>query len=416
MKSHLTNRNDRSGFTLVELLVSISIFVILLTIAIGAIDLSSGNRGLSSGANQLQSAIEGARSRAAKLQRNVGLRFILNDRIDNTATSNEVANTSYIEYVAALEPTLCSVEVFDDDIADPSNPYRVELGFPLNDAQVLGQLISSGAFTRSAKIQLYLPDANNPTIVDTDLGTYSFTPTSTPSSTMYINPPLKVNDTLVGVPNAPAPNNVLRLFARITFDGLLPLPNESPIQLAKDVVIDWKSSKPPREWEKLITINTAWQPLTPYEKGASIYENNRYFICLDRGISGTSANEPNWAAVAENGSVADATVRWRAFQQPSFELVFNPRGNIQGSIVSNGIIHFVLASKDDVLKGRNLFGDGGATGQTDNELNFEREHRILTIFTQTGFTSISPANLVDANNDNSADDPYRYALEGVEVK
>jgi len=414
------SHHSRDGFTLVELLVSISIFVILLTIAVGAIDLSSGNRGLSSGANQLQSAIEGARSRAAKLQRNVGLRFVLNDRVNNSETSTEVANTSYIEYVATPEPIVTQITITDSTPGNLyDNNYTVALGMPFTFTGVLAEMVDKGIFTRGVSIQLYEADPNNPLMVKTDLGTYRFTEGSDPIANSFaIAPPIKAYDTVIPVGSLPTP-----LFGKISFDSLVPLPNEQPIQLSKDVVIDWKSSKTPREWS-MIKNNAAWVANRRYNVGDWIYEDDRYFKCVDFGTSGATAGvEPAWAGVTNYRVVKDNTVYWQAFPQPAFDLVFNPRGDIAGSLASNGVIHFVLASKDDVLQGRSFFG-GTTDTDADGLLNFEKEHRILTIFTQTGYTSISPPFLQDLVNnttkvapaDGNTDDPYRYALEGVEAK
>ncbi len=87
---------ERRGFTLVELLVVISIFVVLTVMTIGAINLSSTSARVRGAARQVQSKVEGARDRAIYNSREnpgnprpVGIRLLVNDSITEDSPSGQ---------------------------------------------------------------------------------------------------------------------------------------------------------------------------------------------------------------------------------------------------------------------------------------------------------------------------------------
>jgi prepilin-type N-terminal cleavage/methylation domain-containing protein len=67
----------RSGFTLIEMLVSISILVILSVIAISAFRGSDKDK-ITAGARQVQAVFNGAKSRAARAGEPRGVRLLIN--------------------------------------------------------------------------------------------------------------------------------------------------------------------------------------------------------------------------------------------------------------------------------------------------------------------------------------------------
>ena len=103
MTRRLARRDGRPGFTLIELLVAIGIFLTLSAIVIGSFDAVNGGAGdrVPEAARALTAALEGAKQRAAKLGRPVGLRAIIED----TPAALNGHLVREFEYVAEPDPT-----------------------------------------------------------------------------------------------------------------------------------------------------------------------------------------------------------------------------------------------------------------------------------------------------------------------
>lgn len=78
----------RPGFTLVELIVALSIFLILSTMTIMMVNVSTNSERISSSARQVQSYVLGARDRAIHAGEPRGVRFVLDP--DNSRTINSM--------------------------------------------------------------------------------------------------------------------------------------------------------------------------------------------------------------------------------------------------------------------------------------------------------------------------------------
>jgi len=77
------NPGSRSAFTLVEMLVVITIMLVMMGVTVAVINVSVEGERIRSGASQVQSYLAGARDRAAFAGRPCGVRFIL-DELDPT--------------------------------------------------------------------------------------------------------------------------------------------------------------------------------------------------------------------------------------------------------------------------------------------------------------------------------------------
>lgn len=104
----------RSGFTLVELMVSISIIVILAVITVATLNQYGKTERFPESARSVASYIEGARDRAIFARKPVGVRLILDENGPRNAANNPITATS-IMYVEALENITTNVCVGEDD-------------------------------------------------------------------------------------------------------------------------------------------------------------------------------------------------------------------------------------------------------------------------------------------------------------
>ena len=108
-------RRRIAGFTLIELLIAVTIFIILTTLAVSAFNLNVGSERVSAASRQVQAMLEGARARAFKLQKPVGVRFQLDPNYpseltgmtyistidDGAGSSYETGRLRFIDYVDA---------------------------------------------------------------------------------------------------------------------------------------------------------------------------------------------------------------------------------------------------------------------------------------------------------------------------
>lgn len=123
---------QRTGFTLVELLVVVSILLILTIMTIGTINLSVTSERVRSGARQVQSLIEGSRDRAIYAREARGIRILVNETIledhdgDGGATTPEIATTAativYIGSPGAYESEPDSQDIDNDGDRDEAFP------------------------------------------------------------------------------------------------------------------------------------------------------------------------------------------------------------------------------------------------------------------------------------------------------
>ena len=113
----------RSGFTMIELLVSVSIIVILAGLTIAVVSNTMNSDRIRSSARGVQSALAGARDRALRAGRNHdpadpnplrGLRFIVND----PPIATGINTVSSMVYVRSLPPWTEGVPQVFYDVTD----------------------------------------------------------------------------------------------------------------------------------------------------------------------------------------------------------------------------------------------------------------------------------------------------------
>lgn len=110
----------RRGFTLVEMLIAITIFAILATIAIGSFSELGGDR-VPAAARQLRGMIAGAQSRAVKDRAARGLRLLLDT---NLSTGTDTIYLTSLVYVGANTDVVGKLRDNGDIPATPFHPQR----------------------------------------------------------------------------------------------------------------------------------------------------------------------------------------------------------------------------------------------------------------------------------------------------
>ncbi len=346
-----------SGFTLLELLIAVSILLILLAITATAIRVNNNADRVRGGARTLQSYLLGAKDRAIYAKAPRGVRFLRDGTNLRTVTS-----MVYIEPTPSA-PYSVTVVPFNTSLTwnSSTNPMRrVRLSSNFNAAdQVDWQtLVDSGLLQYGLRVRM--PSDNR--------GTWyviqSIDTTSNPGK------PELVLTTEIRNPNSTG---------QVSDTALIELPpsvvqNSEPVQLPRGVVID----------------------LDRCSSNASVVAGGRL--------------PASWRIGPPVGSAS--------FSYTSqLDLMFSPRGGVTGLAASSGIIHFYLT--DQAAADLTLDASYGvnATGTLNPPIP---DKFAVSVFTRTGNIVVSPVNTVDnfinatgaSGSDNIADDPFYYSERG----
>ncbi len=423
-------RKQRAAFTLVELLVAITIFVILTVLTLGAFNLNVGSERVRSASRQIQAMLEGAKTRAYKFQKPVGVRFILDENYPGEITgmmyvsgqSNPAGGsyeTGYLRYVD-----------LDGDLSNGTTIEGIQyVDVSGNTGISWSELNSRGQIHPGVKIRIPAKTGKWYTI----------------SSNNFLNPNstvMRLTEGLLDVPywglaNANFSGSSSKSVPyELDLSGVMgPMSGEDPVALPAGVIVDLKSSKVPSNWNVGRWIAGRTYPPQAWVIGVTS-GGLRAFQTSGGGVSGS--NEPAWPVVVGN-TVNDGSIVWRCYEVPRFDIVFTPQGTVMGAIVAEGLLHLTLAETRDT---RAIFENDPTTspaGQTTigvpvwdlrdhNADGKSPEHigsfRVITVFPASGSVNVSPVDQTDAINNNTgaptpdgfADSIFRYAIEGSTAK
>lgn len=328
-------RHRRDGFTLVELLVAITIFVILATLAIGAYQGNQSDRVGASSAT-FKNALEGARSRAIAAGEPRGLRLLV-DRNDGRICTS----VTYIGSNGFLEGTL--------DVT-PSGFSDFRFGLTNDTSGEWGPLRASGGrelIGVGNRIEIPARSGNWYTVVRA--------PANDSDNTMLVRgawPFSRTQDVTYRLELAPTV-----------------LPGADPIVLTPQTCIDLDGS----------IIPDSWRPSSG---------------------SGTSAD------------------------YGQMDILFSPRGVVHGALQTEGVLHFRVAYVSDVVLEKGLSGRPVNSGDAAVvPADPEKDHKAVTLFTQTGQTLISLINVGSGDTDGTFNNEtvgsasaYFFATSGKEAK
>ncbi len=383
---------SRAGFSLVELLVSITIFIILATLSLSAFRDSKHDK-VAAGSRQIMAFLGGARSRAGKTNEPRGIR-LLQDRQDYTLITS-------LQYVgqSQLYDGYARVQI--------NSAGNVQLKTTL--ANEWRDLRNEGLLKPGSQIYLrtFNPTDINPMAANSTGGRWYTIATqgflaSAPydkmqivglvdgaqwGSGVYQSYPYPIAaDTAAaeaGFSNTRAIPYLLRLAPQ-------ELPETEAVKLPSGMVVDLNSSRIPPSWQAFEDWN------------------------LNGILDGTEdTNGPSTRNGYGNGILDDV----------KFDIPVSPSGTVTGPLNGSGPIYLYLCHRDDVDRTRALPGytAGLIPGDFENGSvapygpdHPSSERTIVCIIPQTGLVYKALVNGVDANNDGWADDPYSLARAGRE--
>lgn len=375
---------SRAGFSLVELLVSITIFIILATLALSAFRDSKHDK-VAAGARQIYASLGGARSRASKTNEPRGVR-LLQDRQDYSLITS-------IQYVGQSQ-------LYDGNLRVQINSTGVvQLKTAVNNEW--RDLRNEGLLKPGSQIYIrtFNPWDTNPATANSTGGRWYTiaTPGFDPANNKM---------RIVGLVDGAQWNSVVGAHqfyplaavdaAEPGFTNTIPipyllrlspqeLPETEAIKLPSGMVVDLNSSRIPTSW--------------------GTFEDRNLNGVLDTAAPTEDLN---------GNSILDDV---------KFDIPVSPNGTVTGAITGNGPIYLYLCHRDDVDRLRALSGyaAGLIPGDFENGIaapygpDFpSSERKIVCIIPQTGLVYIAAVNGVDANNDGWADDPFSLARAGRE--
>lgn len=395
----------RSGYTLIEILVVISIVLILFSMTLVTVRLTREGDRVSGAAAQIQSFLAGARDRAIYERSPRGVRFFLNT--DNPRT---VTSMAYIDPSAIWDEGIVQLRRWDPDLDGRTNGGNPDINQDgvADDPTDVWMLVGEGTAWWELKRRGLLFDGMRVRIPAGPGG--SWYPVNTQLLDLT-NPPPNYQVLVLGIPYrdpGTTEDSNSQAFRGVGFTDyeleLAPkiLPVE-PSVLPDGVVIDLDGSR----------IPNAWRP--------SYYDSN------GNAQGGTG-----------NGMYSQFV-----------DLVYSPRGTLTGAASTGGVIHLYVCDREEstllkeqflaeldpdlptalnqfnaLLQGSTFIpadsiasGVSWAGSLTVDGTPFDvKDRRVVTISAQTGNASIHNVLATDGNGNGFADDPYFFAETGEAAK
>ena len=425
-------RPRRSAFTLVELLIVITIMLLLMTMTVYSVNFARDSDRASSSASKIQSYLAGARDRAIYTRSPKGVRFFLDSEDDPNAGTGQRRTVSAMYYIdpghlwtdGAIE-----LQRWDGPAPPSTTPGADDFDGFTNFSASNPDINGDGSLDNPAMIWMVAGLKDNKwwelkrrgLLVD---GVRMRIPAG-PNGTWY-----SVDTRFINLNAAPTATQYLVL--QIPYAD----PGDTDIRIAKAF-----EAGGPETYELELPAS-----ILPNEPGLLV---DGIVIDLDG-----SQLPLAWRPSAQNG----------ANYSQFMDIVFSPRGTVIGAAGSTGLIHLYVCDKVDatVLKEQfitNLPGasavaklirlengivtKGGALVPMDEvnvvdapwaaplagigEPYLPKDRRVVTLFTQTGAISVNQIYTVDNldqwdrdNDGNSsepdgiADDPFLFAETGQE--
>lgn len=350
----------RSGFTLVELMVAMAIFLILSALAVSAFRGNDADR-ITAGAATIRNALEGARSRAIKSQRPTALRLIT-DPLDGRLVTSVVyvqapelfSGTCRVEY----NPSLSAWTIIDQNGAWSTlisrglmaSTNRVEIPENSGNWFHLGAAVSTNTWTFTGQYQPCLWFTRSPTDPPAMVSTWM--PANYDATDKSTGSTLGVSSAIASQP----------MSYRMELSPTV-LAGAEPIAMPRNVVVDLDGSNVP----------SAWRPSTT-------------------GLTDQYAT--------------------------NMDILFDPNGTCQQM---STVIHLRVTSLEDALAEKSL-GSRPLTSSATNgvlSVNPVRGQRLVSVFPMTGNVIAADVDQSTSGtnsgfNSNLASQPFSLAVQGKE--
>ncbi|MEQ8854523.1 prepilin-type N-terminal cleavage/methylation domain-containing protein [Gimesia sp.] len=360
----------RTGFTLVELLVVISILAILAVMTVSSINLALSSDVTRSASRQVQSYLAGARDRAIYAKEPRGVRFLVDPNNPAMVTSMVYIAPSpdWSQGVIRLE----RIDTIGDGTPDTILHVRGD-GTDWNFLYNRGQLVDGARIKipGDASGSWYTINLNQSPVTG---GTEILRLT-----TAYRDPGTSDTSEVVAFAPGSGPSTYLLELPPVVLSG------EEPTLLPNNTCIDLDRSYLPASWR--IT-----------------------------GVSGGDDGQPGKAGVNDDGSGGtddNGEYLWPGsddirLYSSQLDLMFSPRGSVSGSEAGGGKIHFVI---DTIENARSTwlsttgYSEGDRVllparyitpGTLDWDMNFKPYDRMYTAVSSTGTSGSNPSIFMGA--------------------
>jgi prepilin-type N-terminal cleavage/methylation domain-containing protein len=372
----------RRGFTLVELLIVVSVLLILAVMVASAINVTISGDKVRAGARQVQSYLAGARDRAIYAREPRGVRFLLDPTNNRTVSSMVFIGPTDPWSQGAIQ--IERLDADNDGIADSTAPFVVR-GFD-NDPGGDYRANSPTDWYNLFQQGMIINGSTRIKIPNDDTGQwYTFT-----TELLFQNNPRLHLTTAYQGPGQPNPTaGALPAFAQnsgpVTYLMELPptvLPNQEVVLLPKGSVVHLdRCSNNFEQVDNVTPASGRGNKLPDYWK--------------------------NFPSTSSDPSGFDYISR--------MDVMFSPRGVVVGNAAQRGIIHLYIADQKDADRDRLYWGNPSSYPTVSapeygvwadpTAQGYERgDHVILSIFTRTGAVS---THQIYSNTD-----PFRLAETG----
>lgn len=354
------SRQHPRGFTLLELLIAISIMLILLAITATAIRVNNEADRIRGGARSLQSYMLGAKDRAIYAKAARGVRLLRDPN-----NPRLVSSMIYVEPTPS-ETYSVTVRTVNTAVAwSNSNPMRrVRLNVNNFNGRSVGDwqiLVQRGLLTGGLRVRIPANDRGTWYVIQS-VNIVNANQQDLLLTTEIRNP--NTSGQLLETAEIELPPSVVQ--------------NSEPVQLPKGTVIDLDRCAP------------------------AANNTNATTQLASLGIRLPGA----WRT---GGSESINGVAYPFSYNNRMDVMFSPRGGVTGLAAGAGVIHLYVTD----LAGAEMRLDAGygvnLTTTPDPPIP---DKYLVSIFSRTGNIIVSPVRTIDANNNGIADDPFYFAERG----